>query len=530
MVLQLETDVSWFVVENQEPQFIFTGEMSSYQRLLAHRVAQHWGLDTSIIQQGPDQGRILATRTPRTGPPRLKLVDVPISLAELTSWPTQQRYYQSGPQGMGGPTPRVLVRRRPDRGPLRRGGPSDLIPSGHKLHFSSNEDRELVYARARARIFANSLAAQQGAAAGEEAAGQALHGAAPAAAPPAEVAEPAGAADAAPADAETPRAAAASPQNAAAVRKAQLRNKQEDLADPDFRGRGKGSSPWYEEYGDGQGPPQGMYLTPAFSGEYSDGGRKSGPVTPHGPSSSGMHAGMYSSPYPAQMMAMAPYHVMPGQGMVPAGPPHMAGGMAVYAAGPGGSMPYAMHSPSAAAAYLPMPAYGFVPVHPRGDGEGMLAAGGYAGVPVYAGGAGSPMAGAAYAVPAHGVPAYGAPWQGLRPAGWPQQPFAGYGDRGPGGRGGYHRQGRGRGRGSGYSPASGSGRVFSAGTISTVSNLSSAGTNEGGSSSTPRAQAPAAPASTEGVGENNPPPEATAGSAPPAEAPTEAAAPEDGPQ
>lgn len=30
-VLQLETDVSWFVVENQEPQFIFTGEMSSYQ-------------------------------------------------------------------------------------------------------------------------------------------------------------------------------------------------------------------------------------------------------------------------------------------------------------------------------------------------------------------------------------------------------------------------------------------------------------------------------------------------------------------
>lgn len=71
-MLQLEADVSWFVANSRERQFVFTGEMSSYERLLAHRVAQHWGLETTIISQGPDQGRILASRSPRTGSPRVR--------------------------------------------------------------------------------------------------------------------------------------------------------------------------------------------------------------------------------------------------------------------------------------------------------------------------------------------------------------------------------------------------------------------------------------------------------------------------
>lgn len=41
------------------------------QRLLAHRTAQHWGLETSTVNHGPEQGRILALRTPATRPPQV---------------------------------------------------------------------------------------------------------------------------------------------------------------------------------------------------------------------------------------------------------------------------------------------------------------------------------------------------------------------------------------------------------------------------------------------------------------------------
>ncbi len=39
------------------------------QRLLCHRVAQYYGLDTSTVDEGEDQGKILARRTHITGMP-----------------------------------------------------------------------------------------------------------------------------------------------------------------------------------------------------------------------------------------------------------------------------------------------------------------------------------------------------------------------------------------------------------------------------------------------------------------------------
>lgn len=43
------------------------------QRLLCHRVAQYYGLDTSTIDEGEDQGKILARRTLVTGIPVVRL-------------------------------------------------------------------------------------------------------------------------------------------------------------------------------------------------------------------------------------------------------------------------------------------------------------------------------------------------------------------------------------------------------------------------------------------------------------------------
>lgn len=119
-----------------------------------------------------------------------------------------------------------------------------------------------MYARARARIFASSMAGQQGAIAGEgeeEQSAQRSGSFAAATPPPVQDTSP------------SPEGQDASDQEAqmgpasSSVRKAQLRNKQEDLADPDFKGRAR-VSPWYEGYGE-PAASQGVYLHPTFSGE-----------------------------------------------------------------------------------------------------------------------------------------------------------------------------------------------------------------------------------------------------------------------
>ena len=42
------------------------------QRLLAHRVSQFYGLETSTVEEGEKQGRILAKRTPKTKLPLVR--------------------------------------------------------------------------------------------------------------------------------------------------------------------------------------------------------------------------------------------------------------------------------------------------------------------------------------------------------------------------------------------------------------------------------------------------------------------------
>ena len=131
---------------------------SILQRLLTHRTAQHWGLETSTIAQGEDQGRIVATRTPAAGPPPVKLANLPVVMEEPAAAATQ------------GPAPRVLVRKRNERGGQRHGGgghgggyggPEGMAPyGGHPGGTGYRpgpgqplEDRELHYELTRARIF-----------------------------------------------------------------------------------------------------------------------------------------------------------------------------------------------------------------------------------------------------------------------------------------------------------------------------------------------------------------------------------------
>ncbi|KAH7624982.1 hypothetical protein Ndes2526B_g00357 [Nannochloris sp. 'desiccata'] len=159
-VLRLEAEVEDFVLKSTEPSHNFSGEMSSYDRLLVHRTAQHWGLDTSTLSQGPDHGSILAVRTVRTGPPQIKLTDLPVTMEEpvIPVQPVQPMAAGDG-DGAGGAVsaPKVLVR----RGDRPRGGTSNHSPGqhngfSHQRHQHSAvsiEEKEINYEKVRARIF-----------------------------------------------------------------------------------------------------------------------------------------------------------------------------------------------------------------------------------------------------------------------------------------------------------------------------------------------------------------------------------------
>ncbi|KAL6782781.1 hypothetical protein ACKKBG_A08105 [Auxenochlorella protothecoides x Auxenochlorella symbiontica] len=473
VVLQLEADVSWFVSNSREPQFVFTGDMSSYERLLAHRVAQHWGLETTIISQGPDQGRILASRSFHTGSPSIKLMDVPVALAESPLYaatsvgPLPQM--PSGPGGGApGATPRVLVRRRPERQTGRHSveGSSGSHPGANYLQFNSNEDREAVYAQARARIFADSQGGggsgggvqqpppptQLGGGGGHPGAqssprGFSGHGHGGGAFVPLRGGSldgylsprgsvPSPLALAPPHQPPPPPPSQGQPGAGAYGRKAQLRNKQEDMADPDFR-RGR-FSPRFDQGSYAPEDPNSLYLRPTYSTEFPELGPKPD-GTPH--VSPSHYQPVYPQGYPGPgMVAMSPYHMYPGQGMVPPGmmAAHIPGGMALYPAG--GSMPYA---PPGGAAYMPIPQYGYVPIRPGSDP--MLAFHAQ-GMPMYGGGYGGPPMSPAGSRGMGGGP------QGLHPVSRRASS-----DARPGGghRGGPPGRGRGPGYRGGGAPGSG---------------------------------------------------------------------------
>ncbi|GAB4823726.1 hypothetical protein N2152v2_010772 [Parachlorella kessleri] len=425
-VLKLEEEVEAFVLSSQAPQYIFSRDMTSYERLLAHRTAQHWGLETTTISQGPDQGKIVAYRGPHARVPKVKLSQVPVSIEELPSGATL-----SSP-GSPVPAPRVLVRKRPDRLGPRGAGLSaqqaDYLQAGvvaglpyadgaAAAGFRSVEERQQEYHRARARIFGGEGASaymQQPQQLGLPPGAQAVYGTAgglPASpmhspfpvSPPRPAA--AGGYGAAPAGWVPMGAGGRGGGAANGGRKAVLRNKSEDMNDPDFR-RNRSGPRFDPGFGEETEAQQSIYIRPTYSSEFpelggqqapaagrssSRGGGGGGPRRTNGalpppPGGAGPHmaagaspmaaaaAGMayamppYGTQMPGGMVAAGPMgHFMVPPGMVVAGP--MPGGMAGMYAG-GAAMPF--HP--AAAGYYQVPApggWGYYPVQGGGGQEGM---------------------------------------------------------------------------------------------------------------------------------------------------------------
>ncbi|XP_059307726.1 uncharacterized protein LOC132059198 isoform X1 [Lycium ferocissimum] len=141
-VLRMEQDVEKFIRDPGRQQMEFQQLPTSYLRLAAHRVAQHYSLQSMVLLDNslPDGSgsRIIVRKTSECRMPLIRLADIPVNL----------------PQGDTGVV-KVAIKQRPQKGSQLAGGNSN---SSKGNSTKSVEERKEEYNRARARIFnSNSL-------------------------------------------------------------------------------------------------------------------------------------------------------------------------------------------------------------------------------------------------------------------------------------------------------------------------------------------------------------------------------------
>ncbi|KAI3458860.1 hypothetical protein Pfo_015523 [Paulownia fortunei] len=139
-VLRMEQDVEKFIRDPTREQMEFQQLPTSYLRLAAHRVAQHYSLQSMVLLDNnlPDGSgsRIIVRKTSNLRLPLVRLADIPLNL------PTEE----SG-------AIKVAIKQRPQKG--------SQINSNSNAHSAKSnssksvEERKEEYNRARARIFSS---------------------------------------------------------------------------------------------------------------------------------------------------------------------------------------------------------------------------------------------------------------------------------------------------------------------------------------------------------------------------------------
>ncbi|PIN08721.1 hypothetical protein CDL12_18710 [Handroanthus impetiginosus] len=139
-VLRMEQDVEKFIRDPTREQMEFQQLPTSYLRLAAHRVAQHYSLQSMVLMDNnlPDGSgsRIIVRKTSNIRLPLVRLADIPVNL------PTEE----SG-------AIKVAIKQRP-----QKGSQSNSNSNAHSVNSNSSrsvEERKEEYNRARARIFSS---------------------------------------------------------------------------------------------------------------------------------------------------------------------------------------------------------------------------------------------------------------------------------------------------------------------------------------------------------------------------------------
>ncbi|GLT88751.1 hypothetical protein SLE2022_067620 [Rubroshorea leprosula] len=137
-ILRMEQDVEKFIQDPTQQQLEFQQLPTSYLRLAAHRVAQHYSLQSMVLMDNNlldgSGSRIIVRKTPECRLPLIRLADIPVNL------PTED----SG-------VVKVAIKQRPQKG-------SQMVSNSNSNSLKTNsaksvEERKEEYNRARARIF-----------------------------------------------------------------------------------------------------------------------------------------------------------------------------------------------------------------------------------------------------------------------------------------------------------------------------------------------------------------------------------------
>ncbi|CAB4268825.1 unnamed protein product [Prunus armeniaca] len=141
-ILRMEQDVEKFIRDPIQQQLEFQQLPTSYLRLAAHRVAQHYSLQSMVLLDNnlPDGSgsRIIVRKTSECRLPQIRLADIPVSL----------------PSEDGGVT-KVAIKQRPQK---RSQTANNANSNSAKSNSSKTvEERKEEYNRARARIFNSSI-------------------------------------------------------------------------------------------------------------------------------------------------------------------------------------------------------------------------------------------------------------------------------------------------------------------------------------------------------------------------------------
>lgn len=138
-VLRIEQDVERFIQNPRQQQLEFSQLPTSYLRLAAHRLAQHYGLQSMVVTDSISLDmsgtKIIVLKTNETRYPPIRLADIPVNL----------------PQDEKNIAVKVAIKQRPQKN--SHGGGNAGMHSSKLNHSKSVEERKEEYNKARARIF-----------------------------------------------------------------------------------------------------------------------------------------------------------------------------------------------------------------------------------------------------------------------------------------------------------------------------------------------------------------------------------------
>ncbi|KAI3783678.1 hypothetical protein L1987_42764 [Smallanthus sonchifolius] len=147
-VLRMEQDVERFIRDPSQQQMEFQQLPTSYLRLAAHRVAQHYSLQSTVLLDNnlleSSGSRIIIHKTPDSRLPLIRLADIPVKLPADDS---------------ANNVVKVAIKQRPNKKSQIVGTNSN---SQRSNSLKSVEERKEEYNRARARIFSSSSSTSGG--------------------------------------------------------------------------------------------------------------------------------------------------------------------------------------------------------------------------------------------------------------------------------------------------------------------------------------------------------------------------------